>query len=140
MSPYIRLRRKKLNIHVFLCVHMYNRRALELKCLDSADRRTVFQLQHGAGGDEHNSLTARSRADHVTSLKTVRSSRISSRLSHGATFYAIGRSYHVHYIPSIPLPPSRHYSMTFDLIDTARTLNLYGLLQTYKHYITVCMH
>jgi len=81
---------KKINMHVFLCVHMYNRRALELKCLDSADRCTVSQLQRGAGGDEHNSLTARSCAVHVTGLKTVQSSRISSHLSHGATFYTAG--------------------------------------------------
>ena len=91
-------------------MYMYNPASFgtQVKCLDSADQPAVSQLQQGAGGDEHNSLTARSRADHVTGLKTVQFSRISPRLSHGATFFGRERLVsdgRITNIISYPFPP-----------------------------------
>jgi len=85
-----------------------------------------------------------SRAGHVTGLKTVQSSRISSRLSHGATFNWPGVSCHrtvvsrtLYSIHSLtPFSPLFHdiwpqrYCKNIELLRTA--------IQTNKRYITVC--
>jgi len=145
--PYIRCCRKKIkHACVFVCTHVQPgepwNSSVSIQQTDAQSPSSNMAL-------EVTSTTVWRRGYVlITSRASRQSSSVQSYLSTAVTRCDVlrpgtscqRRSYHVHYIPSIPLPSSRHYSMTFDLSDTARTLNLYGLLQTYKHYIIVCMH